>query len=315
MFIGIDIGGTNIKGILTDNNGNVINMDMINTGSTVNEIENNIIKLFDSLVEKANENVLAAGIGSAGTIDKNKGVIISSPNIKCFTNYNLKDNLEKRLNIPIYIDNDANAALYGELWTGYGKLYKNWIILTLGTGIGGGAVINNKVYSELYDNSMEFGHMTIDYNGYTCKCGKKGCFENYASASAVVRFAIENIENHPDSIINNLIRNNQLNSKTIYEAGLKNDKFAIEIFQKIGYFLAIGLSNIVNIFNPEAIILAGGLTNASDLFFDETKKTLFQNILAGFAKNLNIHISNNKTHLAAIGAAKIALNNYKKIGV
>ena len=195
MYAGIDIGGTNIKGVLTDINGNILCYKKIPTQKNAKDIENGIceiIKNFQHLnsasPDKTNK-INAIGIGAAGSINKEKGLILTSANIQAWKKYPLVSIIEKRTGTKTFLENDATAAVLGELWQGHGKNYSNWVMLTLGTGIGGGVVINGKLYTGRSGSAMEVGHTTIDYKGKKCACGNTGCLERYASATATVEIS------------------------------------------------------------------------------------------------------------------------------
>jgi glucokinase len=314
MFIGIDIGGTNIKGVLADKNGKIISFKKISTGKTLAEIENGICNLISGLSlenKQTSCRVEAVGIGSAGSIDKKKGLIITSPNIKSLQNYPIARSLNKATGLKVYLENDATAAITGESWTGLGRNFSNWIMLMLGTGIGGGVIINNKIYTGQSGSAMEVGHMTIDYKGKKCLCGNTGCFEAYASATALIKLTRAKLKRCPSSSINKMITNDMLTSKIVYDAARKGDRLAKEIFNDISFYLGIGISNLVNIFNPEAIIIGGGLSKAHRLLIPNIKKIVADRALKGLKENIKFLTIMDVDKTAALGAAKIAMDACK----
>ncbi len=314
MYIGIDIGGTNIKGVLTNEDGHIINSKKVTTGNSSKDIDDGICNLIYKLSETRNisvNTIKAIGIGAAGAIDKKKGIIITSPNIQSWTNYPLAKNIEKRTGIKVFLENDATAAVIGEWWKGYGQKYKNWIMLTLGTGIGGGAIINNKLYTGQNGSAMEFGHTTINHRGKKCLCGNRGCLETYGSATAVTKFTKSNLRKYTKSSIHNRLLNEKLTSKLVYEEAIKGDELANTIFNMISIYLGIGVSNLVNIFNPEAVIFGGGLSKASDLILPIVKNTVNERALKGLKENIKYIVVKKEDKSPCLGAAKIAIDAYK----
>ena len=316
MIIGLDIGGTNIKGVIVDSNGVLRAQTKVSTGTAISETEKNILQCIALLQELSHTNkndVEAIGIGSAGAIDKHKGIVITSPNIPWWKHYPVVQKISELTRYKIFLENDANCAVFGELWIGNGKNFTNWIMLTLGTGIGGGAVINGVPYTGKAGSAMEFGHTTIDYNGIVCKCGRKGCLECYGSASAVVNFTQSHLELYPDSSLKKRISTQPLTAKIVYEEATKGDSLALYIFNLIGTYLGIGIANLVNIFNPEAVILGGGLANASDFFLPQIIKGVQTLALDGLKEDIHYCTTRYGDFTAAIGAAKYALDNVKVV--
>jgi glucokinase len=309
MIIGLDIGGTNIKGVIINNDGTILAKTSVITGAGIDATENNIGNCIKTLLELSHKNkkeVDAVGIGSAGAIDKQKGMVITSPNIPAWKHYPIVQRVEKLTGYTVFLENDANAAVVGELWLGNGKNYKNWIMLTLGTGIGGGAVINGMPYTGNNGSAMEFGHITIDYNGLQCKCGRKGCLECYGSATAVVHFVKSHCTFYPDSSLNTIAQHT-ITARHVYDEAKKGDSLALYVFNLIGTYLGIGIADLVNIFNPEAVILGGGLSSASQYFLPQIIHQVQKLSLEGMKENIRYMITKHGDYTAAIGAAKYAL--------
>ncbi len=313
MFVGIDIGGTAIKGVLTEKNGKILSFKEVPTPDSAKQIDKSIYELIEILatsISISKIDIKAAGIGAAGSIDKIKGQVITSPNIPSWKRYPLVKNLEKLTGIKIFLENDATVALLGSWWKGNGNKFRNWIMLTLGTGIGGGVIIDNKIYTGKSGNSMEVGHMTIAHDGRECNCGNQGCFEQYASASALVNYVKENIKSHKKSSINERLKNETLTAELIHEEALKGDELALEAFNDIATFLGIGIANLVNIFNPEAVIIGGGLSNAHKFLLPTAKKVIDKRALTGLKENIKFLVVKDQEKIPALGAAKLAINSY-----
>lgn len=312
MVIGLDIGGTNIKGVIVDSTGVIRAQTSVPTGKAILETEQHIIQCITILQELSHTNnneIEAIGIGSAGAIDKHKGIVITSPNIPWWKNYPVVQQIQKLSGCKTFLENDANCAVFGELWLGNGKHFKNWIMLTLGTGIGGGAVIDGVPYTGRAGSAMEFGHTTIDYNGLLCKCGRKGCLECYGSATAVVNFTKSHISMYPDSTIIKRMTQESLTAQLVFEEAQKGDALALYIFNLIGQYLGIGIANLVNIFNPEAVILGGGLSGAHEFFMPHIIQGVQTLALAGMKEDIHYCVTSYGNYTAAIGAAKYAMDN------
>ncbi len=313
MFVGIDIGGTNIKGILTDKSGKILSFRETETPDNSRDIDQAIFNLIENLatsVSVSKIDIEAAGIGAAGTIDRAKGTVIASPNIPSWKNYPLSKNLEKKTGIRIFLENDATVACVGGWWQGNGTKFKNWIMVTLGTGIGGGVVIDNKIYTGQSGSSMEIGHMTINTDGRECSCGNRGCLEQYASASALVRYVKENINKNKNSSLYQYVKDGSVTAKIIHDEALNKDDFAVEAMTDIATYLGVGIANLVNIFNPEAVILGGGLSQAHKMIIPVVKNVVKERALSGLKEKVKYLPIKDQSKIPALGAAKIAIDRY-----
>jgi glucokinase len=312
MYIGFDIGGTHIKGILIDKKGNTLDFNKINTRRTASDIEDSIIGIVEKFSASAIDSrsrIRAIGIGAAGAIDKKNGLILTSPNIRAWKRYPLVGIVEKKTGIRTFLENDATAAVMGEWWKGNGRNFRNWIMLTLGTGIGGGAVIDNKIYTGQSGSAMEFGHMTIDYKGKRCACGNRGCLELYASATAIVRSARSGLRKYKGSSVHKRLKSEKLSSKLIYEEAVKGDVFSKKIFNDTAEFLGIGISNLISIFNPEAVIIGGGLSRAHKLIIPVVKQVVRERVQEGLKENISYLLIKDEEKIPALGAAKLAFDS------
>jgi len=312
MFVGFDIGGTNIKAVLADKTGKILSFRETATPDSAEKIDTEIYNIIEVLATSSSYSkmdIKAVGIGAAGSIDRNRGIIITSPNIKGWKKYPLAKNIEKITGLNVFLENDATAALIGGWWKGNGSKFKNWIMLTLGTGIGGGVIIDNKIYTGQTGSAMEVGHMTIDYNGRKCKCGNTGCLEQYASATALVNYVKDNLHAHKNSSIHARMGKEELTSKMIYEESLASDELAVLALAEISMYLGVGASNLVNIFNPEAIILGGGLSLAHKIIIPIMKKVINERSLPGMKENVKILPTKDQSTIPALGAVKIAIDS------
>jgi len=316
MYIGIDIGGTNIKGVLANKEGKILSSGDTPTPAGAGQIDKSIISLIETLASDAGidkPGISAIGIGAAGSIDRRKGVTISSTNIPCWKNYPLASNIEKISGIKTFLENDATVACAGFWWEKEGEKFKNFVMVTLGTGIGGGAVIDGKLFTGQNGNSLEIGHTTIEVNGLECHCGNRGCLEKYASATALVNYTNSNLKKYKNSSLHKRMEKEKLTAKTIYEEAVKNDELALKSIEYISVNLAAGIVNLINIFNPEAVVLGGGLSQAYKLIIPVLKKTVSERAHKGMKENVKIIAVKNQSVIPALGAAKIAMDRMKHI--
>lgn len=311
MFAGIDIGGTNIKGILTDRSGRELSFREIETLKSAKDIDNSIIRLIEVLATSASVSkidIKGIGIGTPGPIDKEKGLIIKAPNIPSFNNHPIAKNIESATGSKVFLENDATVALIGAWWKENVSKYRNWIMITLGTGIGGGVVIDNKIYTGQAGNAMEVGHMSIDYNGRECPCGGRGCWERYASAPAMVELARSYLKKNRNSSINPRLEKDELSALIIHEEAVKKDETAIKILEEYATYVGFGLANLINLFNPEAILLGGGASRAHKFILPGAKQVVNDRVLKGFKGKCTIIPVEDPTKVPSFGAAKIAIN-------
>lgn len=262
--IGIDLGGTNLRVALVSRDGRIIRK--IKT-PTSEEILDSIFKATGDLFS---DDIEGIGLGIAGLVARKSGRILISPNLQIVEKIDIVNELKEKFRVPVFIENDANAAALGEKWVGAGKDFSNFVLFTLGTGIGGGIIYNNK----LFNVSAEIGHMTINTHGEKCHCGNIGCLESFASARAILAKAVSILEKDRESLLREYCGGNfyKLTAEDIYKAALDGDSFARELLRDAGKHLGIGIANIINLISPEAIILAGGLIGAWDIYIQEAIK-------------------------------------------
>jgi glucokinase len=264
LAIGIDLGGTNLRAALVTRDGTVI---IKKKEPTSERILDSLVMLSESFFS---EDVAGIGLGVAGLIDRESGTMINSPNIPVLKGINLLKAMTEKFRVPVFIENDANVAALGEKWLGTGKEFSDFVLFTLGTGIGGGIIKDNKILSV----AAEIGHMTIHADGEKCFCGNSGCLETYASARAIISKVISALEKERESMLRQLRGGNvyKLTAEDIYRTALEGDSLAREVLKNAGRSLGIGMANIINILSPEAIILAGGLIGSWDIYIQEAIK-------------------------------------------
>ena len=279
VVIGIDIGGTSIKGALVDSNGVVLHrfaMDVDKSNSGEKEVNRFCDVMSKSIKEyDPNIKVEGIGIGMPGILDMDKGIVVSSPNLPTWDNFHLGDIISKRMGLPVYLNNDANVAALAEARFGSGKDYKDMIMLTLGTGVGGGIIVDNKLYDGHKHMGAELGHMVIRTGGNLCGCGRRGCFEAYASATALINDTKKEMEKHPESKMNEIAANQgKINAKVPFLACKEGDKAGMRVVNRYVKYLSEGILNYCNIFRPEAVILSGGVANEGEYLLAKVRRYL-----------------------------------------
>ena len=322
-IIGVDLGGTNIVSLFINEKGKVIVRDKRETltekgkETTINQIVESVKAVIEKGKKKgiSFKSILGIGIGSPGPLNTKEGLIYFAPNLPGWENVPLKNILEKTLKMPVFLENDANAAALGEWWIGAGKDVNNLVLFTLGTGIGGGIIINGEVVHGFRDTAAEIGHMIIHEEGLLCNCGTKGCLEAYASATGVVKRTISAIENGKKSILTEITNNHlkEITCKMVYESAKKGDELCKWIVEETGRYLGIGIANMVNILNPEMIILAGGMIKAKALLFDPTIKYAQKYALKAAIKKVKILPASLGDDSGATGAAATVLKRRGKL--
>ncbi|MGA2141276.1 MAG: ROK family protein [Brevinematales bacterium] len=271
--IGVDLGGTAIKAGICDDKGEFYKTLEIPTGVESNSsllIMQNIKQCIRDLIDHADgKKIDAIGVGVPGIAFDNGRISIFS-NIRVFDNYPMGPEIEKELKIPVFVDNDANNAARGEFKFGAGIGKKNFVLITLGTGIGGGVFINSDIYSGTNGCAGEVGHMVIVPDGKQCGCGNFGCWEAYGSASAMIRRASCLIGRKVKTSLTRYYPDN-ITAKVITDEARAGDPIALRIFDETAYYIGLGTANIINILNPQLCIFGGGLSHAGKFLFDRVK--------------------------------------------
>ncbi len=281
-IVGVDIGGTNINvGVVAFAGGPPFNFKTLPTEAQrgAKFVVDRVVKMIEEAIrhvmEEQNcgrEAIAGIGIGSPGPLDRKTGTVISTPNLG-WRNFPLRDLIQNAVGLPASLDNDANAATYGEWWMGAGRGVNSLVGVTLGTGIGGGIVLNGELYHGAADAAAEIGHMTIDSTGRKCKCGNYGCLEAYASGPAIAARAVEGLESGAGSILLELAGDvHNVTAETVFEAVVAGDPYATEVINDTAKFLGVGLANVINMLNPEVLVISGGVTRAGDHLFDPLRK-------------------------------------------
>lgn len=293
FLIGVDMGGTNVRmGIITPD-GMVFkkNQYSIDTSKKASELIEELISKLKDLIQKGlkdSKQLIGIGIGIAGLINMKKGFISESPNIRDLKDFKLRDFFEKEISCPIAVENDANAFTLGEGWVGAAKNCKHYCGITLGTGVGGGIVVEGKILHGTVGMAGEVGHMVIDPEGPLCGCGGRGCLEVYASGTAIRRMASEAVEKGNGVLKFSGGDPKKLTSEDVFKAAKSGDETAKKIFSEMGRYLGLGLVNLIHLFNPEKIVIGGKVSEAWDYFIPKAIKTVQERSMKGPRETVEI---------------------------
>jgi len=278
--IGVDLGGTNLRIAAVDVNGHLVEKVTLGTKVSLgrDHVLNDMCEAIQHLSEKYKNSakMLGIGIGVPGIIDMETGLLRESPNLPGWADYPVRAEIERRLTTMVILENDANVAAFGEKWLGAAKEHDDMAMLTLGTGVGGGLVLGGKIWHGMNGMAGEFGHTTVEPEGHPCGCGNRGCLEQYASATAVVRMAREAIaENASSGLARASHADAEFNAKSIYNLAIQGDEDARRIFRRVGRSIGIVLSAMVNSLNLPMYVIGGGVASAWEAFaptiFDELR--------------------------------------------
>jgi glucokinase len=319
LYLGVDLGGTNVRSGLVDEDGNLISLDSRPSMTRISA-EKPVQQMVDSLKEAARKggvsfsDIKGIGIGSPGPLSAKEGKILKAGNLPHWVNFPLTSIITERTGIKTFLQNDANMFAYGEWWKGAGQGLNDFFAITLGTGIGGGAVCGGRLLTGFNDNSAEFGHTSVDFNGFQCWCGQKGCIELYASATGIVRITKEALINsHIDSQLT-VYRDkpDELSSKAIFDAAQNGDKFAVSMFDKAGYMLGLALVNALNLLNFERIAVGGGLAGAGDFMLEPARRALHERGFSSYNFRVSIIPAAIPEKAAILGSVRWAMEMEEK---
>ncbi|MHB8780650.1 MAG: ROK family protein [Candidatus Geothermincolia bacterium] len=308
--IGIDVGGTKTSGVLLSPDMKVLRRSRIETDSAsaacvLGGIETLFAELAGTDISPA-----ALGVGFAGFVDFARGVISFAPNLGIHDLF-LRDELERRLALPVFVDNDANVAALAESRLGAGRGLNDMVQLTLGTGIGGGIIIDGRVYRGATGTAGEIGHMVLEARGALCGCGARGCFEALASGTAIERMAREAIRARPDSLLARMAAEaGELEGEIVDSAARQGDPDALDIYETVGFYMGLGIGNLVNLLNPERIVLSGGVSRSLDLFAQKMLATIQEGTVELSRTSMQVVLAQLEgEEVGAQGAALLALES------
>lgn len=315
VSVGIDLGGTGIKAALVDDQGRIIRKKTIPTGAERpwQPIMEDMTGLVSDLAKEEGleaRELTGVGIGVPGTVDPERGELIYACNLPGCRHMPLREEMKKALGLPLYLDNDANVAALGEsLYGAGGGQTRCSVMITLGTGVGGGVIIDGRIFAGAYHGGTELGHLVMRAGGEPCSCGRRGCWEAYSSATALIRNARRAAEAAPDSLLWKLCGRDlqKLDGKMVGEAADAGDQAASLVMKEYIQDLAIGLGNIYNIFQPEVLILGGGVSARGEKLLRPLEKLLRPEIYGNDMSKVDIRIATLGNDAGVIGAAALAM--------
>jgi len=273
VAIGIDLGGTNLKGAVVDQNGCIL----AGQTHTLHDIRPDavipdIISLIDALLSESSydrSHIVGVGVGAPGPLSHRTGRIIRSANLPGWVDVPIRDRLHQELQIPVVLDNDGNAAAFGEYWSGAGRDGKDLVMLTMGTGVGAGVVLDGRILHGHFENAAELGHTIVAANGLPCSCGQRGCLEQYASAGAVARRVVAAIKDGESCALSRAVgEGSVIDAGNVVRCAKDGDPLCLRIWDEACLYLAIACIGIQHAFNPARIVLGGGLSNAGAFLID-----------------------------------------------
>ena len=305
--LGIDVGGTSIKGAIVNSNGELITEKFvlpIDKNDDQDVCIDKLIKLIKTFLKESKMEIDGIGMGIPGVIDSKNGIVSYSNNLK-WVELPIVEKMTKAFNKPVKITNDANAAALGENRFGSGRQYKDMIMITLGTGVGGGIICDGHLIEGHNGKGAELGHSLLILDGLPCGCGRRGCFEQYASATALIRQTKEALAIHPESMLANLT---PIDGRSAFIAAKAGDETANAVVDQYVKYLSEGLLNYCNVFRPECIVLSGGISKEGDYLNDKIKKYL-KDREYGYPRSPEVEIKEAELgyHSGIIGAASLLL--------
>lgn len=317
FILGIDIGGTKLAVGLVTPAGELVAQDRVPTLASEgpDQVIVRLIDLCRRVVAQAGiawSQVLAAGVGCGGPLDPRTGVIKDPPNLPGWVEVPLVRLLEEALGVPVYLDNDANAAALGEHRFGAGRGVANMVYLTISTGVGGGVVVGGQLYQGENGNAGEIGHMSLVFDGRPCNCGSRGCLEAYASGTSIAARAREAVLAGEESLLVSLAGSPEaITGETVMAAMQQNDRLALRIWEETMEILGAGVANVINIFNPRRVVLGGGITNFGDLLFEPVRRIALGRAMGPLAEVVEILPAELGGEVGILGAAAVALAQLK----
>ena len=304
--VGLDLGGTKIYTVLVDLNGTIIKEKVVETLAFEGEeaVINRMMDTIDYVIEGTDKELIKAiGIGAPGALDLKEGIVIESPNLP-FENFELVGKIRARYDLPTYLDNDANVATLGEYKFGAGKGTENMVFITASTGIGGGAVINGKLFRGTTGNALEVGHTIVANEGPRCGCGNIGCAEALGSGTAIGKRAKEAVATNVETSLKNY---ENVTSKEVFKEAANGDRVAKNILETSLNYLGIAVANTITNFDPEKVVIGGGVINGGSIVLDTIRRVVGERALKTFADSCTVEKAVLGGKAGVLGAAALAI--------
>ncbi|GAB3672914.1 ROK family glucokinase [Actinocorallia lasiicapitis] len=310
LTIGVDVGGTKVAAGVVDEQGRILEKLRRPTPSTNPEETAEVISEVVRLLKKRHEKVVAVGLGAAGFVDESRSTVLFAPNL-AWRDEPIKEKVEKRVGLPVVVENDANTAAWAEAKFGAGRGDSHLVIVTLGTGIGGGIIVDGKLYRGRYGIGAEFGHMRVVPDGRRCGCGNRGCWEQYASGNALAHEArdLARVEPQRAKRLLELAGGTfeAITGLVVTEAAREGDPAALECFQSVAEWTGQGIADLAATLDPEAFIIGGGLSAAGDLLLEPVRKTFAASVTGhGYRTLADVRIAELGPDAGLVGAADLA---------
>lgn len=314
--LALDIGGTKLAAGIVDDTGTLV--DVIRTPTHVEEGPDRVVErllgLGRTLLGRSAVPVRGVGVGCGGPLDLERGLVLNPPNLPGWYDYPLAGRLEEALGLPVALDNDANAAALAEFRFGAGRGTRQMVYLTISTGIGSGLILNGELYRGKRGNAGELGHLQVKYDGDPCNCGGRGCLETYASGTNIARRARERAEGHPESLLARLAPEPQsISAETVLAALRAGDAVARQFWDETLDILAAGVASIVNAFDPERIVIGGGITNFGEFLFPPLRERVTRRAMPALMAGVDICPAELAEHVGVLGAAAVALRERQEV--
>jgi glucokinase len=311
--IGVDLGGSSIKLGIVTNTGKLIKKISMRTEAEKGpkKVTANVVSGINELIYKSKYKITGIGIGCPGVVTPGKGIVENPPNLPGWEKVNIGKIISGEFKRPVFVDNDANAAAIGELTFGSGKKYKSFIMITLGTGVGGGIVINKKIYHGDFGAAGEIGHISIDYNGPKCNCGSYGCIEAYAGNLYLRERVRTKLKKRPKSKIWKLINNDlsKVSPRNIQDAAESGDEFAKSVIDELGMHLGSAFASLCNVLDISVFIIGGGIAGFGKPLFDSIKKTIAGRVMAPIRPRVRVLPAKLKNDAGIKGASALVFHH------
>ncbi len=311
--VGVDLGGTTVKVGIADEKGKIVKKIALDTHAHEGPeaVIAQIKKAIKKVLKESKYNISGIGIGSPGAVILKKGTVENPPNFPGWGKVHLGAIIKKEFKLPVFVENDANAAAIGEMIFGAGKKLNSFVMVTLGTGVGGGIIIDRKLYRGESGAAGELGHISIDYKGEQCNCGSYGCIETYLGNNYLIRRVRKELENEQDSLLNKWVMEEEmpLTPKLIYEAACENDLYANSLIADIGLKLGAALGSVINLLDIPNVIIGGGVAGFSHRLFNSVNESLTERVLKPIKPKIKVKPARLKNEAGIKGAS--ALVYYK----
>jgi glucokinase len=306
FVVGVDLGGTKIAAALFDAGGKLLNRERMETAGTKTAVE--VVQRMVLMINQVAQGrtIFGVGLASPGAVNSREGIVLHGTNLPEWVNVPLKEWMEKALGTQVQVVNDANAAAWGEYVSGAGKGAQNMVYVTFSTGIGAGIVLDGKLLLGTHSFAGELGHTIINPGGPLCSCGSRGCWETFASGTAIRETALRLLNDRP-SLITEIAAacNEDISSKHVFEAWRQGDPVAIEVIDQTINYMALGLVNAIHTFNPDRIVIGGGVSKAGDVLFSALRARTEQLVMEPYRRTFEIVPAGLNDDVGLVGAAAL----------